>query len=247
MTSLEGLSRDYLDSHRQHKHMAIWQPESSAMAARNVTGLRVAGHTTNAKEIPMSFLQVWFTGYYDPVKMIDELRSKPAPQWGFYAQLLRALMDSLLLYLPLALMGRVPPTPSNLSFIPTEQYYWHLIWLSPLVLGAEWLLAPAFTHLVLRLMGRHSDFDQILNINGLATLVVGAILIVWDWVWFTLGGVDQYFLGTSHLVIDLWGVVIGAIGLKRILGVPTWLGALLSFLGIPIALPLAIMFMRSPL
>ena len=37
------------------------------------------------------------------------------------------------------------------------------------------------------------------------------------------------------------------IGLKRILGVPVWLGALLSLLGIPIALPFGIMFMRSPL
>ena len=42
-------------------------------------------------------------------------------------------------------------------------------------------------------------------------------------------------------------MVIATIGLKRILGVPVWLGALLSFLGIPIALPLGIMFMRSPL
>ncbi|MFX1355254.1 MAG: hypothetical protein ACFFGP_14970 [Promethearchaeota archaeon] len=195
----------------------------------------------------MSFVRVWFAGYYNPARMIEALRSKPAPRWGFYAQLLRAAMDSLLLYLPVAIMGRVPPTPSNLSFIPTERYYWHLIWLSPLVLGAEWLLGSAFTHVALRLTGRHSDFDQILNIMGFAALVVGASLIVWDWVWFSLGGVDQYFLGTSHLVIDLWGVVIGAIGLKRMLGVPTWLGALLSLLGIPVALPLAIMFMRSPL
>jgi hypothetical protein len=195
----------------------------------------------------VSFVRVWLAGYYNPKKMIEELRSRPAPQWGFYGQLLRAAMDSLLVYLPLALLGRVPPTHSNLSFIPTEQYYWHLIWLSPLVLGAVWLLAPAFTHVVLRLTGRHSDFDQILNINGMATIVVGAFLVVWDWAWFALGGLNQYALGTSHLVISLWVVVIGAIGLKGILGVPTWLGALLSFLGIPIALPFGIMFMRSPL
>jgi len=195
----------------------------------------------------MSFVQVWFTGYYNPVRMIEELRSKPAPHWGFYAQLLRAGLDSLLLYLPIALLGRRPPTPSNLSFIPTERYYWHLIWLSPLVLGAQWLLVSAFTHVVVRFTGRPSDFDQILNIFGMATIVVGAFILLWDWVWLALGGVDEYFLGISHLVIDLWAVVIGTIGLKGILAVPAWLGALLIFLGVLISLPFGIMFMRSPL
>ena len=31
-------------------------------------------------------MRVWFTGYYNPVKMIESLRSKPAPYWGFYGQ-----------------------------------------------------------------------------------------------------------------------------------------------------------------
>jgi hypothetical protein len=204
-------------------------------------------HTASMNKSVMSFVRVWFTGYYNPVKMIEALRSKPAPHWGFYGQLLRAVMDSLLLYLPVALMGRIPPAPSNLRLLPTEDYYWHLIWLSPLVLGAEWLLQGSFIHLVLRLARRRSDFDQILNIGGMVTLVVGAFILLWDWTWIALGGVDQYFLGFSHLAISLWVVALSTIGLKRILGVPAWLGALLSFLGIPIALPFGIMFMRSPL
>jgi hypothetical protein len=200
-----------------------------------------------ARESPLSFLRVWFAAYYNPVRMIEQLRSKPAPQWGFYGAFLRAALDSLLLYLPVALMGRIPPLPSNLSFLPTEQYYWHLIWLTPLVLGVQWLLTSAFTHVALRLSGRHSDYDQVLNIVGMAALVVGAFILVWDWAWFALGGVDQYFMGISHLVISLWSIAIAAIGLRRILGVPLWLGALLSLLGIPLALPFGIMFMRSPL
>ncbi len=195
----------------------------------------------------MSYIRVWLTGYYNPAKMMEELRYKPAPLWGFFGQLLRALLDSLLLYLPLALMGLVPPTPSNISVLPTEQYYYHLIWLSPLVLGAAWLIGSAFIHVVLRLSGRRSDFDQILNIGGMVALIVGAFILFWDWAWFSIGGVDQYFLGFSHLAISVWGVVIGTIGLKRILAVPVWLGALLSFLTIPISLPFGIMFMRSPL
>jgi hypothetical protein len=60
----------------------------------------------------MNFSQVWLTGYFNPSKMMEELAKKPAPHWGFYGQLCRALLDSLLLYLPLALMGREPSTPS---------------------------------------------------------------------------------------------------------------------------------------
>jgi hypothetical protein len=193
----------------------------------------------------MSFIRLWFTGYVNPVKLIDGLRSKPAPHWGFWAQLVRALFDSLLVYLPLSLMGRVPPTPSNLLALPTDTYYTSLIWLSPIVLMAELLIISASIHLVLRLAGRHSDFDQIVNISGMAALVVGAFLVPWDWVWFAIGGVDQYFLGISHLVISVWAAAITVISLKRILGVPVWLASLLSLLGIPIALPFGIMFMRS--
>ena len=143
-------------------------------------------------------------------------------------------------------MGRVPPTPSNLSFIPTERYYGALIWLSPPVLMAVLLMGVSFIHLSLRLLGRRSDFDQVFNIVGMAALVVGAVLIPWDWAWYAIGGVDQYFLGISHLVIGLWAAMLTVLGLKRILGIPVWLGILLSILSVPVTLPIAIMFMRSP-
>jgi hypothetical protein len=192
----------------------------------------------------MGFVRVWLAGYYHPVKMIEQLRSKPAPHWGFWAQLLRAALDSFLLYLPLGLLGRTPPEPSYLSLLPTDQYYWHLIWLAPMVLVVEWLLLAAVPHLVLRLAGRPSDFDQILNIGGMAALLVGTLLLIWDWLWFAVGGVDQYFLGISHLVIALWGTLVSTIGLNRILGVPLWLAVILNLN--PITVPLKMMFMRSP-
>jgi hypothetical protein len=100
---------------------------------------------------------------------------------------------------------------------------------------------------MLRLIGRRSDFDQILNISGMAALVVGAFLLVWDWMLFLLGIANPYFLGICHLVISLWAFVIWGIGLKRILGVPIWLGVLLSLLNIPVGIPFGIMFMRPPL
>ncbi len=194
----------------------------------------------------MHFLQVWLTGYYSPSGWIDQLRSKPAPQWGINAQLLRGMLDSLLIYLPVYLVGRLPPTQSFISFIPTEDYYFALIWLAPLVLIVILLLQSIVIHVLLRLMDRHSDIGQIINIVGMAALIVGAILIPWGWAMFVLGLADQYFLGITHLIISLWSAFLIVVGLRRILSVPLGLSIVLTILPIPVALPFAIMFMRSP-
>jgi hypothetical protein len=114
------------------------------------------------------------------------------------------------------------------------------------VLIAILLMGSAVIHVLLRLLGRHSDIDQILNINGMSALIVGAVLIPWDWACFALGVTDQYTLGISHLVISLWAVLIMAVGLQRMLSVPRGLSVVLSIIIIPAALPFAVMFMRSP-
>jgi hypothetical protein len=194
----------------------------------------------------MDFVRLWLTGYVRPTRFIDELKSKPAPHWGVYGQLLRAGLDSVLVYLPVALTGRIPPTPSYVSLIPTEGYYTALIGLGPVVLMVQLLIEASFLHVAIRLSGRRSDFDQILNVVGMAALVVGAVLIPWDWMWYAIGGVDQYLLGISHLVISLWSTLLIVLGLRRILGVPVVLAVLVSVLAIPVSLPVAIMFMRSP-
>jgi len=194
----------------------------------------------------MNYVQLWFTSYVHPKRFADELETKPAPQWGFFAVLQRGLMDSLFTYLPAYLLGWIPPTPSNLSFIPDEKYYGALILLAPLVFLALWLIGGSLTHVILRFSGRRSDIDQILNISGFANLAVGAIIVVWDGLWMILGGMDQNMLGISHLFIDIWAIVISTVALRRILDVPIWLGILLNLIGMAIAMPFAIMFMRSP-
>ena len=45
---------------------------------------------------------------------------------GFAGQGLRVAFDSLLVYLPAAVMGRVPPTPQVIP-IPADSYYWFLL------------------------------------------------------------------------------------------------------------------------
>ncbi len=67
----------------------------------------------------MDFVRVWLTGYYNSARMMAQFRAKRAPHWGFYGQLLRAAMDALLLYLPLALMCLAPPTRSYITALPT--------------------------------------------------------------------------------------------------------------------------------
>jgi hypothetical protein len=194
----------------------------------------------------MGFFRIWFTGYYNPSRAIDELKEKPAPHWGVYAQCLRALLDSLLLYLPLALMGRQPSTPSYLTFLPTETYYAWSVLFVPFLLVGQWLLLSAVLHVILRLIGRPSDIDQILNITGTAGLVVGAFLVAWDWVWILMGWHNDVLLGISHLVLVIWAITITTIGFKRILGLPVWLGILLNAIWVLLGEPLALIFMRAP-
>jgi hypothetical protein len=201
----------------------------------------------NVSEGKMNYLKLWLLTYTNPRAFADELNQAPAPKWGFFAALQRGLMDSLFTYLPVYLLGRIPPTPSNLSFFPTESYYKTLMFLGPIVLIAEWLMSSSLIHLVLRLSGKKSDIDKLLNISGFVALATGMVMIIWDGAWLMLGGMTQYTLGISHLVIDIWAIVITTVALKRILDVPVWLGILLNIAGIAASMPFAIMFMRSPI
>ena len=194
----------------------------------------------------MDFLHTWLIGYISPQQLIDRLHGKPAPQWGFYAQALRSMFDSLLLYLPLSLTGARPSTPSYLTFLPTETYYQASIFLSPLFLIGQWLLLSACVHLILCFLHRPSNIDQILNITGMAALIVGSILVVWDWLWIAFGWHDPVLLGISHLIIDVWAIVITVLGFKKILNLPVGLAILLNLAWMVLGIPLSMLFMRAP-
>lgn len=195
----------------------------------------------------MAFIRLWLTAYRSPARFAAGLRGKPAPHWGLAAVILRGLIDALLLYLPIYLMGWQPPTPSFIPIFSTEHYYRTLIFIGPLLFLAHWLMEGALMHVVLRLTRRRSDIDLILNIVGMTSLAIAAVILAWDWLCIAAGWGDQYFLGISHLIIDGWGIVIAVVAFKRLLGVPVWLGILLQILGIATWLPLGMTFMRSPL
>jgi hypothetical protein len=143
-------------------------------------------------------------------------------------------------------MGKVPPTPSYVLFVPTSSYYAALIGLTPEVLMVQMLVIASFLHVTIQLSERPSDFDKTMNIVGMTALVVGTVLIPWDWIWFVVGGVGEYLLGISHLVISLWATLLTVLGLRRTLSVPLTLAVPVSLLAIPVGLPVAIRFIRSP-
>jgi hypothetical protein len=116
----------------------------------------------------------------------------------------------------------------------------------PVFLLLQWLLLCALIHLILRLSGRRSDIDQIINVTGMTGLVVGTFLLVWDWAYILMGFRDPVALGVSHLIFDVWGIAITVVGFKRLLGVPVWLGLILNLIWLAVGVPLAMLFVRGP-
>jgi hypothetical protein len=192
------------------------------------------------------FFRSWRLAYTHPQQFADVLREAEGPYLGLFATLLRGAFDSILVYLPVHFLGRLPPTPSYLPFIPTERYYLALVGIGPLVFLAHWLFFNALAHVALRIARRPSNIDVLLNCSGMIGLAIGAVLVLYDWLFILGGWGNQWVLGGTHLLIDLWAIAISVIGLKRLLGTPVWLGVLINILAIVTWLPLAVMFMRSP-
>jgi hypothetical protein len=179
--------------------------------------------------------------------MISELGERPAPHWGLYAVVVRGLLDSLLLYLPLALFGRQPSTPPALTFVPADRYFGASVLFAPPFFLAQWLLLSAVLHVILRLLGRPGALDTILNITGMSGLVVGGWLLIWDWIWIALDWHNTTALGLSHLVFDIWAIALTALGFRRLLGLSVRLSIALNLVWMALGIPLAMVVMRAPI
>lgn len=193
----------------------------------------------------MKFFRLWMCGYTRPTALVDGLLTKRGYWWGIGAQTLRATLDSLLEYLPVALAGRVPPEAPLLP-IPPGRYYWFLVFTGPLIILVETLFGAVLMYAILRFLGRRSNLGAIVNLLGMSGLLVGPVIVAWDWAWFAIGFYDQYFLGITHLLLVLWSVFIVTLGLKRGFEVPVPLGVVLNIVGILAAMTLAVPLMRSP-
>ncbi len=192
----------------------------------------------------MDFVRIWLSGLVRPSRAFDELKTKRAPLWGLLAVLIRFIITSLTTILALYLLGREPFTPSHLTFLTTDNYYAAEIVFLPVFGLAMWLLGSAVVHVILRLAGRQSDFDQILNIIGLGMLIPMPIVWLWDWTMIALNWYQMTVMAVSHSFFALWGVIVHSIGFKRILGLQTLTGVGLALVIPAVYIPLAMIFVR---
>jgi hypothetical protein len=75
---------------------------------------------------------------------------------------------------------------------------------------------------------------------------VGALLLVWDWVWIGIGWENEVLLGISHLILVIWAIVITTLGFRQILGLSTRLAIGLNIVWLILGEPLGVLFIRAP-
>ena len=193
----------------------------------------------------MNFIQVWLLGLVNPSRAFDEVRKKPAPLWGFWAILVRYVVTALTTTLALHLLGRTPFVPSYLTFLPTENYFTAEIFFMPVFGLAVWLLGSAVVHLCLRLAGRPSGFDWILNVIGFALLIVMPVVWLLDWLSVALNVYAAGVIPVIHVLLSLWEVALIGIGLTKLEGLHVLPACLLGLIFIGgVYIPLAILFVR---
>jgi hypothetical protein len=166
----------------------------------------------------VDFLREWLTGILHSSRTLDAWGARPAPSWGFKAVLVRFVGTSLLVALPLALLGRTPFQPSYIEFIPEEEYYKVLVFLFPLFGIITWLLMSSCAHVALRLSSHRTDFDQIANVLGICMLIPMPIVWAWDVTMIITGAYSMGTMAPSHTLFQVWETALGFVGLKRIVG-----------------------------
>jgi hypothetical protein len=112
-----------------------------------------------------------------------------------------------------------PWPESFIPLLPTDTYFYSLVWVAPIFFRFQWLCLAAAVHACVRLAGRTSDFDLLLEIAGLSALVVGAFLAPLDRACFLAGLRSRVALGFIHLVCAAWGGVLSVVAWRRPLGV----------------------------
>jgi hypothetical protein len=190
----------------------------------------------------MNLLRLWWLGVTRPARAFDELRSRPAPAWGFWVVLAFNLLISATTLLALYLLDVRPFLESWLTFLPTEDYLLAEIFFLPPLRVLVWLLGAAVVHLGLRLAKHPGGMDTLLNVGGLEYLVTMPFILLSDWLLIIL---DAYWIAEyTHPLAAVWGLVLTVIGLKRMLGVRTGLAILLTLVSMLLTIPFLAIFAR---
>jgi hypothetical protein len=192
------------------------------------------------------FLKIVGLGYWNPARFAGAVRDLPGPGWGLLAVLIRAAMDSLFTYLPPALLGWQPWPAPTISLLKPETYFWFLVWFTPLYMLLLWVYLAGVTHVVLRLTGRRTDMDFVLNIGGFVQLVVGAVLVAWDWSCYGLGLRSPIALGITHWILAQWGTVLIVVAYRKFLDLSVGYTLALYVFSALVSYPVSMLVMRSP-
>jgi hypothetical protein len=207
--------------------------------------LRDADKDKETKSGRMSFIRIWLLGIVNPSRAFTRLQLKPAPYWGLWAICIRFLITSFTSILFLHLLDRTPFHPSYLTFLPNEQYYSAEIFFLPLFGIACWLLASALVHLILRGMGKESDFDWILNVVGFGLLIPMPVTWLVDWTSIALNIYGRGFTPLIHTVVSLWEIALIAVGLQKMEEARPWVYVMLGVLvKAGVYIPLAALLVR---
>lgn len=193
----------------------------------------------------MNYFQLYLAGVFHPARAFDEIRTRPAPWWAFKVLLFFNLMISATSTLARYLLGQKVLMPSSLTFLPDENYLLAQIFFLPVMRMEVWLLGAAFTHLCIRLAGKPSNMDLILNMAGVGYLVIMPYTFLVDWTAIALGAYGSGVIILLHGMVDLvWSLVLGVIGLRRLLGLETQLALIVSIIGAFVVIPIQALFAR---
>ena len=193
----------------------------------------------------MNYFQLYLAGVFHPARAFDEIRSRPAPLWAFKVLLFFNLLISATSTLSRYLLGHSPLMPSSLTFLPDENYLLAQIFFLPVVRMEAWLLGAAFTHLCIRLAGKPSNMDLILNMAGVGYLVIMPYTFLVDWTAIALNVYGSGVIIILHGVVDLvWSLALGVIGLRRLLGLSAKFALAVSLIGALVVMPLQALLAR---
>ena len=195
----------------------------------------------------MSISKIWLNSYLHPRQVLDEIAKLTSPRYGALYALSRSVMLSVLFYLPLYLLKIQPITPAYLEIFDTPDYFLYAVFIWPLFGLLSWVYLSGFVYVVLRLLNYTANFDQILNLEGLLSLTIGVVLLLFDWLMILIGfHTSAIFMGVAHIIIaDPWAITLTAIFYKKHFGVPVWLSILLGISVRVLYIPLAMVFLRS--
>jgi len=147
--------------------------------------------------------------------------------------------------LALRLLDRTPFYPSYLTFLATDQYYTAEILFLPIFGLAGWLLSSALVHLVLRGLGKESDFDWILNVVGFGLLIPMPVTWLVDWTTIALNVYGRGMTPLIHVLISVWEIALISVGLAKMEETRPWIYVLLAVLvKVGVYIPLAALLVR---